>query len=259
MGKKSDTLELLFEQCQQTGSYEFDNDQVKRACRKTGFKNPFDVTKADHSVKLPEVVRQAGYCVVHLGEGRHCFLKALDIWYHRLEAISENEQHIWKYQPSLLNATDDSESNIISLTYNQKIIQDFLYSDITANPKIYMSRRTKISTSYSVGGMCQVEATKLQVEMDATFEHNGEVTVVEGKNSFPGDFAVYQLFHPFLDYHGKGIPGIKKVECCYLVREQNTEGSHVIRLYLYNFKDVKDIASLSLLKKAEYVLERRDS
>ena len=259
MGKKVKTLELLFEQCKQTGDYEFDNDQVKRVCGETGFKNPFDVTKIDHSDKLPDSIRQAGYCVVHLGQGRHCFLKATDIWYHRFEAIDDNERHIWKYQPSVLNASDSSESNIISLAYNQKIIQDFLYNDITANPKIYMSRRTKISTSYSVGGMRQVEASELQVEMDATFERNGEVTVVEGKNSFPEDFAVYQLFHPFLDYQEKAIRGIKAVKCCYLIREQGVGGGHTIRLYLYTFEDVRDIASISLTKKAEYVLERRGS
>ena len=33
-----------------------------------------------------------------------------------------------------------------------------------------------------------------------TLEKDGYVTVFEGKNDFPENFAVYQLFHPYLYY-----------------------------------------------------------
>ena len=252
---KKQTQELLFEQCKASGDYEFDNDRVKQVCAQTGFKNPFDVTKVDHSSKLPDTIRQAGYCIAHLGQGRHRFIRALNEWYHDFEAIEPNERKTWQYRPSVLNNTDDSESNIISLVFNQRVIQDFLYGDITANPKIYMSRRTKISLSYRIGGV-RAHVTKLQMEMDATFESGGKVVVVEGKNGFPDDFAVYQLFHPFLDYTAKRIPGVRAIECCYLLKKIVADRP-LIRLYLYTFSDADDIASIVLLKKAEYTLQRR--
>ena len=257
MGKKRQTQILLFEQCRQSGIYTFDNAQVKRLCEQTGFKNPFDVTKVDQSAKLPDEVRDAGYCIVHLGRGRHRFVRALDSWYHRFETMDESERHSWEYRPSLLNHTDESESNMISLVYNQRVIQDFLYGEITA-PKIYMSRRTKIDLEYSIDGIHDVQATRLQMEMDATFELNGVVTIVEGKNSFPADFAVYQLFHPFLDYHLKDIAGVSGINCCYLLKKSYRD-RHVIRLYLYKFGDIGDIASIVLVKKAEYVLQNRNA
>lgn len=259
MGKKADTLLLLFDQCSKSGIYEFDNKQVKSACKATGFGNPFDVTKIDHTTKLPDKIRQAGYCIVHLGEGRHCFVKGIESWYHRFEEISDGERKVWEYRPSILNATDDSESNIISLVYNQRIIHHFLYSDITANPRIYMSRRTKISPRYSVGKTYQLHATKLQMEMDATLENCGVVTIIEGKNNFPDDFAVYQLFHPYLDYRRKELPSVQRIQCCYLAKKMSENGDQVVRLHLYTFDDEKDIASISLIKKAEYTLERRES
>lgn len=35
------------------------------------------------------------------------------------------------------------------------------------------------------------------MEIDLTMELHGVVTIFEGKNGFPENFAVYQLFHPF--------------------------------------------------------------
>ena len=251
MSLKKDTLIAIFKSCQHNGDYQFDNNTVKRICAQTGFANPFDVTKVDRLDVLPDVIRNKGYCVVHLGKGRHCFMPAADIWYHKFEAIKPRETKEWDYKPSVLNHTDSSESNIISLVYNQKIIQKFLYGDITKNPKIYMSRRTKITTSYRAGTQ-RIDAEKLQVELDATFEHNGRVTVIEAKNGFHDNFAVYQIFLPFLDYQSKNIPGVKKVECCYLLQDKPR---NIIRLYLYSFTDPEDIGSIQLIKKSEYLLK----
>ena len=114
-----------------------------------------------------------------------------------------------------------------------------------------MSRRTKINASYSAGSE-KIEAKKLQVELDATFEHDEEVVILEAKNGSPVDFAVYQLFHPFLDYHYKNIPGVKKIECCYLLQDKKKQ---TVSLYLYTFSDVGDIASIRLIKKARYDLK----
>lgn len=253
MGLKKKTLIALFRSCKRDGIFKFDNEKVKKICKRTGFGNPFDVTKIDNSSLLPDEIRDAGYCVVHLGKGRHCFMQIIDFWYHQFESIGQSEKEEWTYKPSILNHTDTSESNIISLAYNQRIIQDFLYGDISATPKIYMSRRTKITTSYCAGAK-NINIEKLQVELDATFEHNGCVTVLEAKNGFPDDFAVYQIFLPFLDYHRKNIQGVEKIECCYLLKER---GGNTVRLYLYSFSDSNDIKSIHLVKKAEYDLTVR--
>lgn len=250
---KKETISAIFQSCKESGNFTFDNEKVKAICGETGFKNPFDATKVDHSDLLPDQIRRDGYCVVHLGKGRHRFMQIKDSWYHQFEALSQNEKKEWEYKPSILNHTDTSESNIISLSYNQRIIQDFLYGDISASPKIYMSRRTKVTTSYHAGSE-KIKVDKLQVELDATFEHNGEITVLEAKNGFPNDFAVYQIFLPSLDYHTKNIRGVEKVESCYLLKDKNSDD---IRLYLYTFPDPCDISSIRLVKKAEYNLKAR--
>ena len=110
ISKKKRVIACLFHHCKRVGNLEFDTDLVREISREIGFKNTYDATKIDQSEKLPEEVRNAGYCIAGLGKGHYRFIKGLDVWYHRFEAITENEIIPWPYKPSLLNHTDDSES-----------------------------------------------------------------------------------------------------------------------------------------------------
>ncbi len=165
---------------------------VKDYCRKHGFGNPFDVTKLDNTSKFPSILIENDYFLLHLGQGKHQFVKGIKNGFHHFEIITDIID--WQYRSSILNEFDTSESNILSVGFNQRIIHDFLYEDIVANPKIYNARRTKSKLDY------YVKDELIQMEIDLTMEFNGRVTLFEGKNDFPKDFAVYQLFHPFLYY-----------------------------------------------------------
>lgn len=101
--KKQQVLQALFEECQRRGEWEFDNNLVRQVTSRIGFGNPFDATKVDTSDELPEAVRQQGYCVIHVGKGRHRFIPELEKWYHVFEDIEEDEIVTWRYRKSLLN------------------------------------------------------------------------------------------------------------------------------------------------------------
>jgi hypothetical protein len=157
-----------------------------------------------------------------------------------------------------LNEVDTSESNILSVASNQRIIHDFLYEDIIESPRVYNARRTKADISYKIGDQI-IQAKNLQIEVDLTLENKGVVTVVEGKNGFPADFAVYQLFHPYKYYkmlEKRHNLLIKQITCCYILRVKKIDNS-VIRIYNYTFTDENSIDSIKLLKKGEYELFKR--
>jgi len=87
-------------------------------------------------------------------------------------------------------------------------------------------------------------------------ESNGLVTIFEGKNKFPENFAVYQLYHPYLYYHtlkeNNQLP-IKNISTCYLLRHR-INGNSVLRVFNYTFSNPQDMTSIQLLKNAEYTL-----
>ncbi|CUU36768.1 MAG: hypothetical protein K6U12_00205 [Armatimonadetes bacterium] len=255
---KRQVLEALFQQYLRTGDPVFDNDAVKAVCHQLGFGNPFDATKVDTKSELPDIMVQNKYCVAHIGKGKHQFVQALSDWYHDFEPIQGNEQWEWRYRSSLLNDLESGESSTLSLAFNQRILHDFLYEDITASPRIYIPGRPRLTMSYRVGSV-QLQLTSQQMEVDLTLEHDRIVTVVEAKNSLLSDFAIYQIFHPFKYYSQKlrdrGSPA-KEVNACYVLRSEQT-GLICVRMYLYRFLDEDRIDSIQLVRKAEYRLVRR--
>lgn len=251
MGKKQQVISELYRWCMHRGVFEFNNDHVKRVCTRFDFKNPFDVTKVDSSVHLPEELVKCGVFIAHLGQGGHRFMKGIDAAYHKFESIPSKQIVQFKYRESILNNINDSESNSLFVAYNQQILQDFLYQDRTATPKVYGSHRTKFDIRYKVKGE-EIFAQKLQMEIDLTLENNGEICIFEAKNGSPIDFNVYQLYNPFRYYVDKHRFDPSAVKCCYLLRLEDS-----IKLYLYQFNDVNELDSIRLIRSAEYRLVKR--
>ncbi len=77
MSKKDQVLTQLFEICQKRNNYVFHNDLVKDVSKKVGLGNPFDATKLDNRNKLPQVLLDNDFAVIHLGKGRHQFIKGV--------------------------------------------------------------------------------------------------------------------------------------------------------------------------------------
>ena len=216
------------------------------------FGNPFDATKIDSSPGLPESLIADDAFVVHLGHGHHQFVHGISTGYHRFEPIPEEQCHQWPYRPSILNSINTSESNILSVAYNQRIIHEFLYEDIAASPKVYSSNRTHIPLDYHIGNE-EIDSTRVQVEIDFTLENLGAITAFEAKNGRPVDFNIFQLFNPYRYYrHITQSPPVTGINCCYLLIQRNR-----MRLYLYYFNDPRDPGSIQLERNAEYTLVSR--
>ena len=254
LSKKQTVITELYSLCKDRGDLEFDNKEVKRVCDRVGFGNPFDATKWDNSGSLPKALADDDVFVVHLGRGRHRFVSGIAVGYHEFERIPEDIRYQWPYRRSILNNINTSESNILSVGYNQRIIHDFLYEDIAASPKVYGSNRTHIPLDYRIGGD-EINVSRVQVEIDFTTEYLGKVTVFEAKDGEPPDFNVFQLFNPFRYYaRFSSVRDILEeyINGCYLLRHGDR-----IRLYLYSFADANDPGSIQLLRNAEYNLIQR--
>lgn len=250
--KKKQVIEALYAECKARGRMAFDNDLVKEICADIGFSNPFDATKIDSSAGLPDALIKDDVLVVHLGGGNHQFVYGISTGYHQFEPIPDSHKSQWPYRRSILNNINTSESNILSVGYNQRIINDFLYEDIAASPKVYGSNRTHIPLDYRIGDD-EISVSRVQVEIDMTMEHQGAITVFEAKNGAPADFNVFQLFNPYRYYlqvteNSQDV----SIDCCYLLRSGNR-----LRLYLYRFEDPQLPASIRLARSAEYALVER--
>ncbi len=268
MSKKEQVITELFKICEKRKKYVFHNDLVKEISKKYNFGNPFDVTKIDNKAKLPTILKENDYAIIHLGNGNHKFVKGIKNVYHDFEPIKKEIK--WKYKKSMLNLYNTSESNILSVANNQRILHDFLFGkdtefddiDISKRPKTYFPHRTKTSFSYNIGKNITIELEKIQIEIDLTIEYSGTVGIFEAKNGKLDSFAVYQIYHPFLYYHKakKDIDinkKLKKIICVYLVRTVK-EDINYLNLWAYTFSNPYDISTIKLLKSATYKLIKQN-
>ncbi|HEC1542208.1 TPA: hypothetical protein R1X41_001751 [Campylobacter upsaliensis] len=255
ISKKHLVLEALYRFCKEQNDFVFHNDLVKEVCSDYKFGNPFDITKLDSSEKLPQSFIDEDICILHLGRGYHQFIKGIDKLYHPFEALQQGIN--WQYKKSLLNEYNDSESNILSVANNQRILHHFLFGEdlefenlsIENRPKTYFPHRTKTTLNYFFD-IQKIEAKNQQIEIDLTLECNGVIGIFEAKNGEPKDFNIYQIYHPFLYYYNSGL-NFKKIICVYLVRKNES-----LKLWAYTFSEPLRLDSIVFLKSCEYVLVR---
>ncbi|WP_231860241.1 type II restriction enzyme [Helicobacter himalayensis] len=201
--KKHLVLESLWQHCQKENNFIFHNDLVKEICKKHNFGNPFDVTKLDSIEKLPRIFQANDICVLHLGKGYHQFIKGINKLYHCFESLQDSKK--WQYKKSLLNEYNDSESNILSVANNQRILHHFLFGadlefenlSIENRPKTYFPHRTKTTLHYYFDTQ-EIIAQNQQIEIDLTLEYQGVIGIFEAKNGTPKNFNIYQIYHPFI-------------------------------------------------------------
>lgn len=98
----------------------------------------------------------------------------------------------------------------------------------------------------------------IQIEIDLTIEFQGKVGVFEGKNGKPDNFAVYQIYHPFLYYYhaneSSEIKGkIKEIYGVYVVKTIEKIMTN-LKLWAYTFTNPLDITSIKFVKSACYKL-----
>lgn len=267
-GEKTATLAGIYAYLVSKGNktLTFNNKLVKEI---TGSKlsNQFDVTKIDTSAKLPTELQREDLFIVHLGGGNHRFVKGIRHGYHEFEPVPEARVHHWEYMPSVLDGTDESEAGVLSLAFNQQIMQHFLFGDRTTPLRIHLPRRTRNkalnSFRYNIGETV-VEVNNLQVETDFIVEKNGRLAVGEAKYSpktgfFPKDFAVAQVYLPYRRL--LKLRDQKRWEttarCMFVVQYRPTEGQEAIRVYEYDFIDPNDMATIKMQRNAEYRLEAK--
>jgi hypothetical protein len=264
MSKKNKVISELFKICLEKGDFTFHNNLVKDLCKQFEVGNPFDVTKLDNKTKLPDILLEHDYAIIHKGSGYHEFIKGIVKVFHDFEPIQTYID--WDYQKSLLNNFNSSESNVLSVANNQRILHHFLFEqdkefediDLSKRPKTYFPHRTKTSFRYTFGNEEWIELKDIQIEVDLTVEFQGNIGVFEGKNGKPDSFSIYQIYHPFLYYHNANIFSdlkgqIKNIYCVYVVREKQVRGD-VLKLWAYTFERPLDITSIKLIKSTAYQL-----
>lgn len=234
----------------------FNNETAKTLSTKHRFRNMFDAVKFNTYESLPEILKTAGFFIVHTGRGNHDFVKG--IGYHYFEPIQQ--QKTWHCSESVVSKLGNSEADAVSTIYNEKIIHDFLFGNTETNLKIHISRRSTTTFDFYIGNN-ELHADRLQIEMDALFESKGIIATAEVKNIKHTNFEIRQPYstYRYLDRFvrdGK-IAGNYKIRHLFVIANRGTK-EEFYRIYEYAFTDWKHMDSIKLVKNAQYNLSNEN-
>lgn len=273
--KKPALAELWREVKDEVGApYIFDSTHAIRASRITGFKNHNDLVKIDTYEDLCDSMKEDDFFIVHRGgpskkEQTHQFVRGARRAYRTLDMPSEPLEEISHFY-SPLDEIDQGEADSLSMVYNHRLIENFVYHTDTARMSIHLPGRTssRIDNSFTYFvGTERIDVQSLQIEMDFIVEKNGDVVFAEAKRGpLWSNFGIAQVYLPY-----RKLLNIKnRVQGTFTIRpmfvmhyqaqyEPTTRGFQAgrydhIRLLEYRFLEPDRMDSIELVGAKEFVV-----
>ena len=209
------------------------------------------MTKFDHSCQLPSLFQKYHLSILPLSRGAYA-LGRFNL-FHPFEQFLPQHQTIRIAFPAYLESLNDhtinSEAVAIHVAYAAKILNDFtnetaLYPTISGRMGAGEFDFLITDTNKT---MLTLHVENAQIEIDAGYESDKALYLIEAKNHLADDFIVRQLYYPYRLWSER----VKKpVRLLYLVYSDG-----IYYLYEYAFTDPRCYNSIYCVKKQRYVLD----
>lgn len=247
----NDAWKLLFEKydivekVKMHGSFEISAKQIKE------FKEPRLMAKWDSSESLPKVLKRNKINILPIS--RSSYLLSDFKLYEKIPELAEHVTLMQKVNIPEFETIDisniTSEANAINALLLSNILDDFLNEDnnfVTFNGRMSTGKFDYNVDTYR-GTPIKVSVDSAQCEIDAGIENYNSVTIIEAKNVVHPDFHVRQLYYPFRLWEKKIKKPIRLIFSVY--------SNQIYRLFEYEFLELKNFSSISLIKEKNYSLQ----
>ncbi len=226
-------------------------EQIKRACQDfthTGEKEVRILCKQDSREDRPEIFQKHGLFLLPVRNGHYAIIKG-----EGYVDIPQTKEEIRVYSSKLHFQLDtakvgDSEMQHLDYAYATSLIRTFMN-----DPTLVLTIRGRKYTpgfEFRVGSQL-IAVSGVQTEVDAGYEGEGQVVLVEAKRSGTANVIIRQLYYPFRQWqaHTK-----KKVVTLFFEKSQN---ERVYSIWQFQFTDATDYNSIALVKSGRFrILDR---
>jgi hypothetical protein len=204
------------------------------------------MAKIDRREDLPSVFVEAGVFLLPLSNGEYILLHGDG--YHDLEPPPEPPSVFISRLPFPLESAEAgaSETQHIDFAFNSGLIEQFagvgnLYLTIRG-------RKRAPEFEFCAGGQ-RLRASNVQVEVDAGFEGERHIVVVEGKIGQPRTFHLRQLYYPFR-FWSTLVPEKQVVPIFFTYQPERGRST----FWEYRFADPLDYHSIELVRAQAFVI-----
>lgn len=220
--------------------------QIKESCqnfKKTGEKEVRVLCKQDTREARPKVFKDHNLFILPVRNGIYAIVQGdgyMDI--QEIKTPIKKYSSKLNFQPDTSKA-GNSEMQHLDYAYAVSVIRDFMKDDsfvLTIRGRKYTPEFSFLAGQHNT----KITAESVQTEVDAGYEGENKVLLVEAKNSTTDNVIIRQLYYPFRQWtqHTK-----KPVELIFFEKRKN-----IYCIWKYDFKDKNRYGSVQLLDSARY-------
>ncbi len=223
---------------------------IKRVTSTFGITNnsltePRILCKQDRRDDRPEVFQSKGLFILPTKNGYYAILKGdgyVDIPPITSDPIDYESKLSFTLETSNVG---NSEMQYLDKAYASSLIRTFMN-----DPSLVLTIRGRKYTPpfrFKVGNQ-DLSAESVQTEVDAGYEGENEVVLIEAKNTNTDNTIIRQLYYPFLQWQQ---PTNKPVKTLFFEHGQNSD---LYNFWEFEFTDPNDYLSIRLKRSARYRL-----
>lgn len=215
------------------------------------YKEPRLMAKWDSTEQLPEVLRNSKINILPDSRGTYVmgqFELYESIPFTNEKVVDMRHVELPEFESIDVNSISSEADAIVALTVSG-ILEDFL--NVKNNVPTFNGRKGTGDFDFIIntvnGDRVNIEVKKAQCEIDAGFENDDSIVILEAKNVIHADFNIRQLYYPYRMMSNKVSKPIRLVFSVY--------SNKIFHLFEYRFKNMRDFSSIELVKSANYSLQ----
>lgn len=225
--------------------------QIKKACQKfkqTGEKEVRILCKQDSRESRPDVFKKHNLFLLPVKNGYYNIIKGegyIDIPNIKEETVVYTSKLTFPLDSVKIG---DSEMQHLDYAYAASLIRTFMDDDTL----VLTIRGRKYTPEFDFYiGRQLIKVSSVQTEVDAGYEGENQIVLVEAKNFSATNVIIRQLFYPFRQWqkHTK-----KKVVTLFF---DKAPGEDVYSIWQFEFTDVKNYNSIKLIRSGKFRIEER--
>lgn len=206
--------------------------------------------KQDHREDRPEIFQDHGLFLLPVNNGEYVILKGEG--YFDIPEIKGEKDYRSEFPFRLWTSeVGDSEMQHLDYAYAMSLLPEFV-GDTSLNLTIRGRKFTGVSGGFSfVAGDAKhlVKVQSVQTEVDAGYEGESQIILVEAKGGTASNLIIRQLYYPFRQWGGLG----GKAARVFLFTHQ--EG--LFNLWEFKFAKPDDYHSIQLKKSGAFRISRK--
>lgn len=233
----------IIEEVSRKGLFEIESSQINQV-RESRL-----MAKFDHRVNLPLIFRENQLSILPISRSKYVIGNFAT---HFTVENNGDIEDIPVNFPEEIESIDYtnlySESSALNCAFNAHIIDDLIGEKVSHTLSGRMSTGSfTFHINNLVKGTTLISVNNSQCEIDAGFESESFLVLIEAKNYSVDDFLIRQLYYPYRLWSGK----INKIVIPILMIYSND----VFSFFIYKFENDLDYNSLRLLEQKNYIID----